>query len=82
MLSADSPVLDGYPLRHCAEVQAEIARRFDGQNPLELRLLIEFFVATWRCTLDEWLPDRTPGELPELLRLSCSSMNSAFVLEA
>lgn len=52
------------------------------QNPLELRLLIEFFVATWRCALDEWLPDCTPGELPELLRLACSSMNSALDLEA
>ncbi|WP_405536687.1 TetR family transcriptional regulator [Streptomyces sp. NBC_00075] len=81
-LVADSPALDGYALRHCAEVQSEIARRFDGQNPLELRLLIEFFVATWRCTLDEWLPDCTPGELPELLRLACSSMNSALALEA
>ncbi|MFD8542229.1 TetR/AcrR family transcriptional regulator [Streptomyces sp. NPDC059649] len=81
-LIADSPALDGYTLRHCAEVQAEIARRFDGQNPLELRLLIEFFVAAWRCALDEWLPDCTPGALPTLLRRSCSSMNAALGLEA
>lgn len=79
-LIADSPALDGYTLRHCAEVQAEIARRLDGQNCLELRLLIEFFVAAWRCTLDEWLPDCVPGELPALLRRSCSSMNSALSL--
>lgn len=40
-------------LRHCAEIQAEIAHRLGGQSPLELRLLIEFFVASWRYTLDE-----------------------------
>ncbi len=79
-LIADSPALDGYTLRHCAEVQAEIARRLDVQSRLELRLLIEFFVATWRCTLDEWLPDCIPGELPTLLRRSCSSVNSALSL--
>ncbi|MFI7129186.1 TetR/AcrR family transcriptional regulator [Nonomuraea sp. NPDC050153] len=81
-LIAGSPALDGYTLRHCAEVQAEIARRLDEQNRLELRLLIEFFVATWRCALDEWLPDCTPGELPALLRRACSTMNSALSLEA
>ncbi len=81
-LIADSPALDGYALRHCAEIQAEIARRLDGQSRLELRLLIEFFVAAWRCTLDEWLPACTPGELPALLRRVCSSMNSALSLEA
>lgn len=79
-LIAASPALDGHALRHCAEVQAEIARRLDGQSPLELRLLIEFFVASWRCALDEWLPDCTPGELPGLLRRSCSSMSSALSL--
>ncbi|MFF9774162.1 TetR/AcrR family transcriptional regulator [Streptomyces sp. NPDC013978] len=79
-LIADSPALDGYTRRHCAEVQAEIARRLGGQSRLELRLLIEFFLAAWRCTLDEWLPDCTPGELPALLRRSCSSMNSALSL--
>lgn len=81
-LIADSPALDGHTLRHCAEVQAEIACRLDGQNRLELRLLIEFFVATWRCALDQWLPDCTPGELPALLRRACSTMNSALSLEA
>ncbi|MGW7280516.1 TetR/AcrR family transcriptional regulator [Streptomyces sp. NPDC054844] len=79
-LIADSPALDGYTLRHCAEIQAEIARRLDGHSRLELRLLIEFFVAAWRCTLDEWLPDCTPGELPALLRRTCASMNSALSL--
>ncbi|MEU6609565.1 TetR family transcriptional regulator [Streptomyces shenzhenensis] len=81
-LIADSPALDGHTLRHCAEVQAEIARRLDGQDRLELRLLIEFFVAAWRCALDEWLPDCTPGELPAILRRVCSTMNSALSLEA
>ncbi|MGW4729622.1 TetR/AcrR family transcriptional regulator [Streptomyces shenzhenensis] len=81
-LIADSPALDGHTLRHCAEVQAEIARRLDGQSRLELRLLIEFFVAAWRCALDEWLPDCTPGELPAILRRVCSTMNSALSLEA
>ncbi|MGW6501167.1 TetR/AcrR family transcriptional regulator [Nonomuraea angiospora] len=81
-LIADSPALDGYTLRLCAEVQGKIACRFDEQNRLELRLLIEFFVATWRCALDQWLPDCTPGELPALLRRACSTMNSALSLEA
>ncbi|MBE1584220.1 TetR/AcrR family transcriptional regulator [Nonomuraea angiospora] len=81
-LIADSPALDGHTLRHCAEVQAEIACRLDEQNRLELRLLIEFFVATWRCALDEWLPDCTPGELPALLRRARSTMHSALSLEA
>ncbi|AXK36099.1 TetR family transcriptional regulator [Streptomyces armeniacus] len=81
-LIADSPALDGHTLRHCAEVQTEIARRLDGRNRLELRLLIEFFVAAWRCTLDEWLPDCTRHELPALLRRTCSTMNSALTLEA
>lgn len=80
-LIADSPALDGHTLRHCAEVQAEIARRLDGQDRLELRLLIEFFVAAWRCALDEWLPECTPGELPALLRRACASMNSALTLQ-
>ncbi|MFI6811894.1 TetR/AcrR family transcriptional regulator [Nonomuraea sp. NPDC050328] len=81
-LIADSPALDGYTLRYCAEVQAKIARLVDGQNRLELRLLIEFFVAAWRCALDEWLPDCTPGELPTLLRRTCSTMNAALSLKA
>ncbi|MBO8198450.1 hypothetical protein JW613_09040 [Streptomyces smyrnaeus] len=81
-LIADSPALDGYTLRHCAEVEAEIARRLDAQNSLELRLLIEFFVAAWRCALDDWLPDCTPGEPSALLRRACSIMNPALNLEA
>ncbi|WP_406146213.1 TetR family transcriptional regulator [Streptomyces sp. NBC_01012] len=81
-LIAGSPALDGYSLRHCAEVQAEIADRLDMANRFELRLLIEFFVAAWRCTLDEWLPDCVPGELPALLRRSWSSLDSALALEA
>ncbi|MEU5698152.1 hypothetical protein [Streptomyces aurantiacus] len=81
-LIADSPALDGYSLRHCTEVQAEITRRLGGHNRLELRLLIEFFVAAWRCAPDEWLPDCTPGELPALLRRVCSAMDSTFSLEA
>lgn len=81
-LIAGSPALDGYTLRHCAEIQAEIARRLDEQDRLELRLLIEFFTAAWRCALDEWLPDCAPGELPALLRRVCSTMNSALTLEA
>ncbi|MEV0581349.1 TetR family transcriptional regulator [Nonomuraea sp. NPDC050310] len=81
-LIADSPALDGYTLRYCAEVQAKIAGLVDGQNRLELRLLIEFFVAAWRCALDEWLPACTPGELPTLLRRTCSTMNAALSLKA
>ncbi|WP_344570813.1 TetR/AcrR family transcriptional regulator [Streptomyces axinellae] len=81
-LIADSPALDGHSLRHCHEVQAEIAHRLDGPNPFELRLLIEFFVAAWHSALDAWLPDCRPGELPDLVRESCASMRSALALEA
>lgn len=79
---ADSPTLDGHTLRHCAEVQAEVVRRLDGPDQLELRLLIGFFVTAWRCALDEWLPDCAPGALPALLRRTCSSMDSALRLDA
>ncbi|WP_461015720.1 TetR/AcrR family transcriptional regulator [Streptomyces daliensis] len=78
-----SPALDGHSLRHCAEIQAEITRRLGGHSGpdgLELRLLIEFFVASWRCALDEWLPECAPGELPALLRRTCSSMSAALDL--
>ncbi len=81
-LVADSPALDGHALRHCAEVQEELVRRLGVPDRLELRLLIEFFVAAWHCTLDEWLPDCAPGELPALLRRSFASMTSALTLEA
>ncbi len=81
-LIAGSPALDGHALRHCAETQAELVRRLGVPDRLELRLLIEFFVAAWRCALDEWLPDCPPGELPALLRRSCSSMASSLALEA
>ncbi|MFC8566579.1 TetR/AcrR family transcriptional regulator [Streptomyces sp. NPDC057245] len=81
-LIADSPALDGHALRHCAEVQEELVRRLGVPDRLELRLLIEFFVAAWRCALDEWLPECARGELPALLRRSCSSMAPALTLEA
>jgi hypothetical protein len=81
-LIAGSPALEGHVLRHCAETQAELVRRRGVPDRLELRLLVEFFVAAWRCALDEWLPDCPPGgELPALLRRSCSSMASSLALE-
>jgi AcrR family transcriptional regulator len=77
-----SPALEGYTLRHCAEVQREIAHRLGEPRRLELRLLIEFCVATWRCALDEWLPDCAPGELPECVRRAFAAMDDSLRLRA
>ncbi|MBW4719400.1 TetR family transcriptional regulator [Saccharothrix obliqua] len=77
-----SPSLEGYSLRHCAEVQEEIARRLGDPRRLELRLLIEFCVATWRCALAEWLPDCAPGELPACVRRAFAVMDAGLRLEA
>jgi len=77
-----SPALNGHSLRHCAEVQAEIAHRLGDQRSLELRLLIEFCVATWRCALDEWLPACAPGELPECVRRAFAVMEDSLRLRA
>ena len=81
-LIEQSPSLNGHSLRHCAEIQAEIAHRLGGQRSLELRLLIEFCVATWRCALDEWLPACAPGELPECVRRAFATMEDSLRLQA
>jgi AcrR family transcriptional regulator len=81
-LIEQSPSLHGYSLRHCAEVQEEFARRLGDPRRLELRLLIEFCVATWRCALDEWLPACAPGELPECVRRAFATMDDSMRLEA
>ncbi|WP_132879954.1 TetR family transcriptional regulator [Tamaricihabitans halophyticus] len=81
-LIEQSPSLNGHSLQHCAEIQAEVALRLGGPHRLELRLLIEFFVATWRCALDEWLPACAPGELPECVRRAFAAMDDSMRLEA
>ncbi|SFW77206.1 TetR family transcriptional regulator [Amycolatopsis australiensis] len=81
-LIEQSPSLDGHSLRHCAEVQDEIARRLGDPRRLELRLLIEFCVATWRCALDDWLPACVPGELPGHVRHAFARMTDSLRLEA
>lgn len=79
-LIEQSPALNGHSLRHCAEIQTQIAHRLGDQHSLELRLLIEFCVATWRCALDEWLPACTPGELPECVRRAFATMEDSLRL--
>jgi AcrR family transcriptional regulator len=77
-----SPALNGHTLLHCAEIQAEIAHRLGDQRDLQLRLLLEFCVATWRCALDEWLPACTPGDLPECVRRAFATMEDSLRLRA
>ncbi len=77
----ESPALNGHTLRHCAETEAEIVRRL-GDSRLELRLLVEFCVAAWRCALDEWLPDCAPGELPGHVRRAFAAMDGSVRLRA
>ncbi|KFZ81403.1 TetR family transcriptional regulator [Amycolatopsis sp. MJM2582] len=77
-----SASLNGHSLRHCAEIQTEVAHRLGDPRDLELRMLIEFCVATWRCALDEWLPDCAPGELPGHVRRAFSAMNDSLLLRA
>lgn len=81
-LIEQSPSLNGYSLRHCAEVQEELAHRLSDPHRLELRLLIEFCVATWRCALHEWLPDCIPAELPDCVRRAFAAMDDSMRLEA
>lgn len=81
-LIEQSPALNGHSLRHCAEVQDEVARRLGDPDRLELRLLTEFCVATWRCALDEWLPECAPGELPECVRRAFAAMDDSLRLQA
>ncbi len=73
-----SPSLHGHSLRHCAEIQAGITRRLGAPDTLEARLLIEFCVATWRCALDEWLPQWTPAELPRCVRRAFDAMRHSL----
>ena len=81
-LIEQSPALDGHSLRYCAEIQAAVAQRLGDPHSLDLRLLIEFCVATWRCALDEWLPACTSGELPNHVRKAFATMDVALRLEA
>nr|WP_042177802.1 TetR family transcriptional regulator [Kibdelosporangium sp. MJ126-NF4]CEL12776.1 Transcriptional regulator, TetR family [Kibdelosporangium sp. MJ126-NF4]CTQ98462.1 Transcriptional regulator, TetR family [Kibdelosporangium sp. MJ126-NF4] len=81
-LIEQSPSLNGHSLRHCAEIQTEVAHRLGDPRSLELRLLIEFCVATWRCALDEWLPACAPGELPEHVRRAFAAMGDSLRLRA
>ncbi|WP_020673239.1 TetR family transcriptional regulator [Amycolatopsis nigrescens] len=76
-----SPSLDGHSLRHCAETQTEIAGRLGDPDRLELRLLIEFCVATWRCALDEWLPGCAPGTLPGHVRRAFAAISDSLRLQ-
>jgi len=80
-LIEQSPSLTGHSLRHCAEIQAEVIRRLGVPDTLEVRLLIEFCVATWRCALDEWLPRCSLGELPGCVRRAFASMPHSLGME-
>jgi AcrR family transcriptional regulator len=79
-LIEQSSSLDGYSRRFCAGVQAEIARRVGDPDRLELRLLVEFFVATWNCALAEWLPGCAPGELPKCVRRAFAAIDDSLRL--
>ncbi|MBB4932901.1 AcrR family transcriptional regulator [Lipingzhangella halophila] len=80
-LIEQSPSLNGHSLRHCAEIEAEVTRRLGVPDSLEVRLLIEFFVAAWRCALEEWLPECVPGELPQCVRRSFAAMHRSLRVE-
>jgi AcrR family transcriptional regulator len=80
-LIEQSPALNGHALQHCAEIQSEVVQRLGDPHRLELRLLVEFCVATWRCALDEWLPACTPGELPECVRRAFATMADSLHLQ-
>lgn len=80
-LIEESPSLNGHSLRHCAEMQAEITRRLGAPDSLEARLIVEFCVAAWRCALDEWLPDCSPGELPRCVRHTFATMPRSLDVE-
>ncbi|WBB58083.1 TetR family transcriptional regulator [Streptomyces sp. WMMC500] len=80
-LIEQSPSLNGHSLRHCAEIQAEITRRLGAPDGLETRLLVECCVAAWRCALDEWLPDCSPGELPGCVRHTFATMHRSMGIE-
>ncbi len=77
-----SHALNGHSLRHCAEIQAEVAHRLGDPRDLELRMLIEFCVATWRCALDDWLPECAPGDLGGHVRRAFSAMADSLLLRA
>ncbi|WP_280264511.1 TetR family transcriptional regulator [Nocardia abscessus] len=79
-LIEQSPSLNGHTLRHCAEIQTAITQRFGAPGSLELRLVIEFCVATWRCALEEWRPRYSPGELTEATRRAFAAMNTSLHL--
>jgi AcrR family transcriptional regulator len=81
-LIEQSPSLNGHALQHCAEIQTEVAHRLGDPSRLELRLLIEFCVATWRRALDEWLPACTPGELPDRVQRAFAAMEDSLHLRA
>ncbi|MEU5014360.1 TetR family transcriptional regulator [Streptomyces sp. NPDC021749] len=77
-LIEQSPSLQGHSLRHCAEIQAGITRQLGAPDTLEARLLIEFCVATWRCALDEWLPQCIPAELPRCVQRAFDAMRHSL----
>lgn len=73
-----SPALNGHSLRHCAEIQTEIRRRIGAPDSLEVRLLVEFSVATWRGALEEWLAEGAPGDLPRCVQRAFTAMDRSL----
>ena len=80
-LIEQSPALNGYSLQHCAEIQEQIAHRLGDPRRLDLRLLIEFCVATWRCALDDWPPDGSSGELSHSVVHAFAMMEDSLQLQ-
>jgi AcrR family transcriptional regulator len=81
-LIEQSPALHGHALLHCAEIQSEVARLLGAPDTLRTRLLIEYCVATWRCALDEWLPECTPQELATCVRRAFEAMRDSLAAQA
>ncbi|GAA5050937.1 TetR family transcriptional regulator [Nocardia callitridis] len=75
-----SPALNGHTLRHCAQMRSEITRRLTAPDSLELRLVLEFCVATWRCALEEWHAPHTPEDLREATRRAFAAMDTSLRL--
>ncbi|HVV11511.1 TetR/AcrR family transcriptional regulator [Amycolatopsis sp.] len=63
-LVQSSPSLEGHTLRYCSDVQRELVRRIGRGDEMELRLLIEVVVASWRVAIAAWQESGDPAELP------------------
>jgi len=80
-LIESSPALNGYSLRHCAEVRDEVVARLGRGDPLEIRLLVEITIATWRCAHAEWRGRSGRAELATLVHRAFAAAPRSLALE-